>query len=122
MNYAGFRHRRLACTPVYIADMSEAPSIPIETHVSEDGGRVEVTAEAGERVGVLVMSRIGPNRLIIEHVHTLPGFEGRGVGGGLVAAGVEWARANGQMLMPLCPFARQMFDRHPEYSDVRTGL
>ncbi|HXV07404.1 MAG TPA: N-acetyltransferase [Burkholderiales bacterium] len=31
---------------------------------------------------------------------------------------MEWARANGRKLMPLCPFAKSVFDKTPEYRDV----
>ena len=102
--------------------MSDAGNVAIEFRVVEADGKVEVTAWAGERAGVLVMSRLSADRLIIEHTQTFAGFEGRGIGKRLVVAGAEWARANGQKLMPLCPFARQIFDRFPEYADVRTGL
>ena len=102
--------------------MTDTLLAPLEIRVTEGDGKVEVTAWAGDRAGVMVMSRLSPTRLLIEHTQTFPGFEGRGVGKRLVIAGAEWARANGQMLMPLCPFARQIFDRFPEYADVRTGL
>lgn len=102
--------------------MSDEAPVPVEFRIAESDGKVEVTAWAGERAGVMVLSRLGPDRLIIDHTRTFAGFEGRGVGKRLVIAGAEWARANDQKLMPLCPFARQIFDRFPEYADVRTGL
>ena len=103
--------------------MPDAALTPIEIRITEEDRKVEVTAWAGDvRAGVLVMSRLKPTSLIIEHTQTFPGHEGRGVGKRLVIAAVEWARANGQQLMPLYPFARQILDRFPEYADVRTGL
>lgn len=103
--------------------MSDAPQAPIEIRITEAGHTVEITAWVGEvRAGVLVMSRLSPHRLLIDHTQTFTGFEGRGLGKRLVVEAAEWARANGQQLMPLCPFARQILDRLPEYADVRTGL
>lgn len=103
--------------------MPDVTMTPLEIRITEEHGKVDVTAWAeDDRAGVMVMSRLSPSRLIIEHTQTLAGFEGRGVGKRLVVAGVEWARLNGQLLMPLCPFARQIFDRFPGYADVRTGL
>jgi predicted GNAT family acetyltransferase len=32
---------------------------------------------------------------------------------------VQWARGTGTRIMPLCPFARSVFDRTPEFADVR---
>jgi len=31
---------------------------------------------------------------------------------------VDWARAKNQRLLPLCPYARSVFDKTPEYRDV----
>jgi len=31
---------------------------------------------------------------------------------------VEWARASGKKILPLCPFAKSVFDKKPEYRDV----
>ena len=41
-----------------------------------------------------------------------------GAGKSLVKAAVEWARAGNRRLMPLCPFARSVFEKTPEYRDV----
>ena len=102
--------------------MGDSQPIPLEFRITEIDGTVEVTAWADKRAGVMILSRLSPNSLIIDHVRTFPGYQGRGVGQRVVLAGIEWARANAQQLMPLCPFARQIFDRFPEHADVRTGL
>jgi pilus assembly protein CpaF len=43
---------------------------------------------------------------------------GTGAGKTLVNAAVEWARAGNRRLMPLCPFARSVFEKTPDYRDV----
>ena len=43
---------------------------------------------------------------------------GKNAGAQLVRAAVEWARAENVKLLPLCPFARSVFDKTPEYADV----
>jgi len=35
-----------------------------------------------------------------------------------VAAAVDYARTNGWKILPLCPFAKSVFDKTPEYADV----
>ncbi|MEY1538232.1 GNAT family N-acetyltransferase, partial [Providencia rettgeri] len=37
----------------------------------------------------------------------------------LVAKVVERMRNEGRKIIPLCPFAKAIFDRTPEYSDIR---
>jgi len=55
---------------------------------------------------------------IIDHTDVDGALRGTGTGARLVKAAVEWARAEKMQLMPLCPFARSVFDKAPEYADV----
>jgi hypothetical protein len=61
---------------------------------------------------------VAGTRVIIDHTDVDDRLRGSGAGKKLVQAAVEWARAENARLMPLCPFARSVFDRTPEYSDV----
>jgi hypothetical protein len=36
----------------------------------------------------------------------------------LVEASVQWAREANVKLIPLCPFAKSVFDKTPEFRDV----
>jgi predicted GNAT family acetyltransferase len=71
----------------------------------------------GERLAKMTYTVAG-TRIIIDHTDMDERLRGTGVGKKLVAAAVEWARAENVRLMPLCPFARSVFDKMPEYSDV----
>jgi len=53
-----------------------------------------------------------------DHTDVDDRLRGTGMGRKLVHAAVEWARAEKRSLMPLCPFARSVFDRTPAYADV----
>lgn len=72
----------------------------------------------GERAGEMTYSRMNEQTVIVDHTGVFDGYEGTGLGKQLVAHGVAWARENGQKIMPLCPFARALFERTPEYEDV----
>ena len=45
-------------------------------------------------------------------------LKGKGVGRALVEALVADARASGYKVIPLCPFVKAQYGRHPEWSDV----
>ncbi|MCX4662375.1 GNAT family N-acetyltransferase [Streptomyces uncialis] len=57
---------------------------------------------------------------LIAFVHTEvdPAFEGRGVGGALVRASLDAARAAGTSVLAVCPFYSGWIARHPEYKDL----
>jgi hypothetical protein len=61
---------------------------------------------------------VAGTRVIIDHTQMDESSRGTGAGQKLVHAAVEWARAENARLLPLCPFARSVFDKTPEYSDV----
>ena len=73
----------------------------------------------GKNVAAMTYSVAGANLVIIDHTEVGDSLRGTGVGQALVEAAVQWARANGKRIMPLCPFARSVFDRTPEFDDVR---
>lgn len=61
----------------------------------------------------------GENKFIIDHTEVFPEFEGKGVGKKLVMAAVEYARANNFKIIPLCPFAKVVFERTNDIKDVK---
>jgi uncharacterized protein len=71
----------------------------------------------GERLAEMSYTVAG-SRIIIDHTDVDDRLRGQGAGKKLVAAAVEWARKENARLMPLCPFARSVFDKTPDYSDV----
>jgi predicted GNAT family acetyltransferase len=61
---------------------------------------------------------VAGSSVILDHTHVDDSLRGTGAGKKLVAAAVQWARAEKRILLPLCPFARSVFDKTPGYSDV----
>ena len=60
----------------------------------------------------------GPNKIIIDHTEVNEGNNGKGFGKKMVAKAVEYARAKNIKIIPLCPFAKKVFDKTPEFRDV----
>jgi predicted GNAT family acetyltransferase len=73
----------------------------------------------GNNVAAMTYTSAGATLIIIDHTEVDESLRGTGAGQALVEAAVQWARANGKRIMPLCPFARSVFDRTPEFGDVR---
>lgn len=69
-------------------------------------------------VARMTFSRIDPNNIIVDHTAVDPKLKGTGTGKALVMHLVEWARANDQKVLPLCPFAKAIIERHPETHDI----
>jgi uncharacterized protein len=60
----------------------------------------------------------GTGRFIIDHTEVDDVLKGKNAGKQLVAKAVSFAREKGAHIIPLCPFAKSVFDKVPEYSDV----
>ena len=71
----------------------------------------------GERLAQMTYTVAG-TRVIIDHTDVDDRLRGTGMGRQLVDAAVQWARQENARLMPLCPYAKSVFDKTPDYSDV----
>ena len=72
----------------------------------------------GRRLATMTYSLAG-DIVIIDHTEVDAALRGTGAGAKLVAAAVEWARAEHRRIMPLCPFAKSVFEKkQAEYGDV----
>ncbi|MBF4488028.1 GNAT family N-acetyltransferase [Flavobacterium sp. CSZ] len=74
--------------------------------------------EDGKEAGKMTYTWAGDSKFIIDHTEVSPDFNGKGVGKKLVMAAVEYARANNVNIIPLCPFAKSVFDKVEEIHDV----
>jgi uncharacterized protein len=71
-----------------------------------------------ERLAEMTYSKAGDKLIIIDHTDVSDALRGKGAGKQLVHAAVEYARANQIKIIPLCPFAKAVFDKTPEFKDV----
>jgi len=74
--------------------------------------------EDGKQAGKMTYTWAGDSKFIIDHTEVNEEFNGKGVGKKLVMAAVEYARTNNLKIIPLCPFAKSVFDKVEEIRDV----
>lgn len=74
--------------------------------------------EQGRRIAELAYVFAGETKFIIEHTEVKPGNEGKGLGKLLVQAAVDFARLKNYKILPLCPYAKAVFDKTDSYKDV----
>lgn len=58
------------------------------------------------------------NVLCLTHTGVPAAIGGRGVGGELVRAALDYARAKGLKVRPSCSYAAAFIERNPEYQDL----
>jgi uncharacterized protein len=84
------------------------------THDAE-GGRF-VTELDGQRAELGY--RAEPGGVRIDHVTVPAAIEGRGIAGALTRHALDWARREGFVVTPRCPYVAAWIARHPEYADL----
>ena len=91
-----------------------------EVQIEEKGHRgAFYLEEGGERLASLTFSA-GPDGKVVmlDHTEVSPALRGQGVARKLVEAAVRRAREKGFKLVPVCPFAKAVFEREPSFNDV----
>lgn len=74
--------------------------------------------EGEKEAGKMTYSWAGPQKFIINHTEVSSEFGGQGVGKKMVMAAVEFARQNDLKIVPLCPFAKGVFQKTEDIRDV----
>lgn len=85
----------------------------------DDGKKGRFTLyDHGQFAGEMSFTWAGQNKFIIDHTEVNPEFGGKGIGRKLVDKAVEFARQNNVKIIPLCPYATNVFRKHSELQDV----
>lgn len=77
-----------------------------------------LASENNIEAGRMEYTHAGSDKFIIDHTEVNPDFGGKGVGKQLLMQVVQYARDNNKKIMPLCPFAKSMFDKIADIRDV----
>ena len=88
----------------------------VEVTDNQDKARFEIVAD-GELAG-FALYHLRDGVIAFTHTQTDDRFRGHGLGGRLVQASLDAARARHLVVLPYCPFMRSWLDEHPEYADL----
>ncbi len=70
-------------------------------------------------IGEITYSVAGSSMIIIDHTFVHDDYRGQGIAAQLVDRVVEMARDENKKIIPLCPFAKSMFERNNTlYADI----
>lgn len=63
--------------------------------------------------------RLGDDRVLrMTHTEVPPALQGRGIAARLVRYALDYARAQGLKVLPLCSYVRRYMQRHPETQEL----
>jgi hypothetical protein len=82
-------------------------------HIEHDATRGRFWVDVDGRRNVCDY-RMSDHTMVMVHTEVDPDLQGRGIAAALVAAAVEYARAHGFKVRPLCSYVRGWLRRHPE--------
>jgi uncharacterized protein len=71
-----------------------------------------------QKVGEMTYVWAGTTKIIIDHTEVDDVLKGKNAGKQLLAKAVDFAREKNLKIMPLCPFAKAVFDKTAAYNDV----
>ncbi|MBB6501984.1 GNAT family N-acetyltransferase [Pedobacter cryoconitis] len=86
--------------------------------VNEEKNGYFIDKENDKEAGRMTYVWAGPGKFIIDHTEVEPEFSGKGVGKQLVLEAVKFARDKQVKILPLCPFAKSVFDKNQDLQDV----
>jgi len=81
-------------------------------------GMFFIPGEEEDFLAELIYMKSEPFTMIIEHTEVDDELKGQNVGYQLVHAAVEYARSHQLKVIPMCPFAKAIIDKKPEFKDV----
>jgi len=87
-------------------------------HINKESKGLFKAIENGEEAGRMTYSWAGLERFIIDHTEVNAAFGGKGVGKKLVLAAIDFEREKKIKILPLCPFAKSVFDKDDSLRDV----
>jgi predicted GNAT family acetyltransferase len=93
-------------------------TVSITREMNAQGGRYVAKVQGFPGEAELTFVRTDPDVFIADHTLTPVALRHRGIATQLVERLVADARREGFRIRPTCPFVVDLFDRHPDWSDL----
>lgn len=74
--------------------------------------------EEGNQIAEMTYSLAGEKIIIIDHTEVHDDYRGNQLGYKLLLQVVEMAKSKGKKIIPLCPYAKSVFDKTDEFDSV----
>ncbi|WP_395053302.1 GNAT family N-acetyltransferase [Flavobacterium sp.] len=89
----------------------------VQQKINEKDGAFYIDVN-GKQQALMTFIFAGNDRFIIDHTEVNPEINGKGFGKMMVVKAIEFAREQKLKIIPLCPFAKSVFDKNPQFNDV----
>lgn len=83
-------------------------------------GRYVARIEGVDAEGEIAFTHRGPGIISADHTSVPDAMAGKGVAKALLDYMLEDARSSGFRIIPICPFVRAQYARHPEWAPLFT--
>ncbi|MGD9670879.1 MAG: GNAT family N-acetyltransferase [Hyphomicrobiaceae bacterium] len=94
------------------------PDIRIEHKDGEGNGRYVGHIAGIDGEAEITYTRKGPNLISADHAYAPASMRGTGAAMALVEYMIADARQKGFKIIPVCPYIRAQYRRHPDWADV----
>jgi predicted GNAT family acetyltransferase len=89
----------------------------IELEYNEEKGSFYIEID-GKVEAKMTFVFSGQRQITIDHTEVKPGNKGKGFGKKMIQKAVEFTREKNIKILPVCSFAKSVFDKTPEFKDV----
>ena len=92
----------------------------VQIKITKDGnkGKAYATKDGDTSLAEMTFSITGAGMWIVDHTEVDESLRGQGVGRKMLDLIVEDARKEGIKILPLCPYAKSVFDKDESIGDV----
>jgi hypothetical protein len=95
-------------------------SVSIRKELNPKGGRYVATVEGVAGEAELVFTQRGPTLISADHTLAPESMRGTGAALALVQHMIADAREHGFKILPICPYVKAQYKKHPDWRDVMT--